>query len=76
MFGQQSDFFTRAGVPANAITTDMSNAIDQWSALYIGQAPWLVENRKSLGLPARIASEMATQVTLEMQMSVSDPGIW
>lgn len=73
MFGQQSDFFTKAGIPANAITTDMSNAIDQWSALYIGQAPWLVENRKSLGLPARIASEMATQVTLEMQMNVNDP---
>lgn len=73
MFGQHSDFFTKAGIPANAITTDMSNAIDLWSQLYVGQAPWLVENPKSLGLPARIASEMATQVTLEMQMNVSDP---
>ena len=72
MFGLQSDFFTKAGIPANTITGDMVTAIEEWCNLYSGTAPWLVEDNKSLGLPARIASEIATMVTVEMQMNVTD----
>ena len=72
MFGSQS-FYRTAGVPDNAVTTDMVNAIDEWCKLYENQAAWLIRDRHNLGLPARIASDIATMVTVEMQMRITDP---
>lgn len=63
-----------------AISMEMENAIQQWSALYEGRAPWLKvptdsdpEKVKSLGLPAMIASEKARMATLEMESEITAP---
>ena len=63
-----------------AISTDMINAIQKWSAMYEGRAPWLKEPRPgfpervvSLGLPALIASEKARMATMEMESEISPP---
>lgn len=69
MFGQQS-FYNKAGVPAHAIADEMVAAIDRWCNLYLNKAPWLAHNTISLGLPATIASLIATMVTLEMEVKV------
>lgn len=53
------------------VSDEMSRAIDLWFSLYVGNAPWLTEDNRSLGLPAIIASELARLTTLEMQVSVS-----
>jgi len=69
MFGQQS-FYNKAGVPDHAIADEMVLAIDRWCNLYLGKADWLAHNSISLGLPATIASLIATMVTLEMEAKV------
>lgn len=69
MFGQRN-FYEKAGVPPSTITTDMVIAIDRWCNLYENRAPWLAKDPKSLCLPARIAAEIATMVTVEMEMKV------
>lgn len=69
MFGQRN-FYEKAGVPPSTITMDMVNAIDRWCNLYENRAPWLAKDPKSLCLPARIAAEIATMVTVEMEMKV------
>lgn len=38
--------------------------------MYENRAPWLAKDPKSLCLPARIAAEIATMVTVEMEMKV------
>ena len=62
------------------ISTDMVNAIQQWSAMYEGKAPWLKEPTKddpvrvvSLGLPSLIASEKARMTLLEMESEITPP---
>lgn len=55
------------------VSNEMSNAIETWMNLYTGKAPWLAENKQSLGLPASIASEIARLVTLEMKAEVKCP---
>lgn len=70
MFGQQN-FYKKAGVPLNAITTDMASAIDLWCNLYENNAPWLNPDSKSLALPSRIAAIFARMVTVEMEMKIS-----
>lgn len=55
------------------VSSEMSNAIEGWMNLYIGQAPWLAKNKQSLGLPAAVASEIARLVTLEMKVEVKCP---
>ncbi len=49
----------------------MQGAIDQWTLLYGGQAPWLSETVRSLGLPAVLAGELARMATLEMRSSLA-----
>lgn len=71
MFGTQN-FYKKAGVPQNAVTTDMVKAIEDWCNLYENRAPWLLTDHHNLGLPARIASDIATMVTVEMQMRITD----
>ena len=54
-----------------AISQDMKEKIELWEQMYKGEAPWLSDNVKSLGLPAMIASEKARMATLEMQVKVT-----
>ena len=63
-----------------AVSDKMADAIELWSELYKGEAPWLHEPTYtdpvrvvSLGLPAMIASEKARMVMLEMKSEVSAP---
>lgn len=58
------------GVPI-AVSSEMATAIQRWRDEYIGRAYWLSKNPQSLKLPALIASEMATLVTLEAKITVS-----
>lgn len=64
------------------MSTDMVNAIMQWSAMYEGRAVWLKEAKPgdpervvSLGLPALIASEKARMATMEMESEITPPMI-
>ena len=55
-----------------SITSDrMMEAIDLWLEMFGGNAPWLGDNQQSLGLPAIVASEIARQVTLEMEVNIT-----
>lgn len=63
-----------------AISTKMSEAIDEWTAMYEDNAEWLHEPNfgdptliVSLGLPAFIASEKARMATLELQSEITAP---
>ena len=65
-----------------AISQDMYNEIQKWSAMYEGRAPWLRKPDRdnpvkvvSLGLPALIASEKARMATLEMESEITAPMI-
>ncbi len=56
------------------LSADMINALDDWYKAYCGQSPWLSADDgkvKSMNLPAMIASEIARQVTLEMQWNIT-----
>ena len=63
-----------------AISNKMSEAIDEWSAMYEDRAEWLHEPSfndptlvVSLGLPAFIASEKARMAVLELQSEITAP---
>lgn len=63
-----------------AISNKMAEAIDEWTALYKDEAPWLHEpdfndptQVVSLGLPAFIASEKARMAVLELQSEITTP---
>lgn len=53
-----------------ALSTEMINALQLWTAMYENKAPWLSEDVKSLNLAAAISSEVARLVTLEMHLEV------
>ncbi len=55
---------------ATAISDSMSAAIDNWVALYYNRPAYRRRGEPTLGLPAAIAHEMATTVTLEAQLRV------
>lgn len=62
------------------MSSQMENAIEEWSAMYKNQAPWLKEPTDydpvrivSLGLPALIASEKARTALLEMESEITTP---
>lgn len=62
------------------MSSQMENAIETWSAMYKGQAPWLKEPTLndpvrivSLGLPSLIASEKARTALLEMKAEITTP---
>ena len=64
------------------VSDRMADAIQLWSDLYEGHAPWIREPNHldptrivSLGLPSLIASEKARMVTLEMKSEISAPMI-
>ena len=55
-----------------SVTSDrMMEAVDLWLEMFGGNAPWLINNPQSLGLPAVIASEIARAVTLEMEVNIT-----
>ena len=54
------------------LSTEMINALDDWYKAYCDQAPWVNgDTVKSMNLPAMIASEVARQVTLEMEWNIT-----
>ena len=62
------------------VSDKMGDAIELWSNMYIGEAPWLREPTYedptrivSMGIPALIASEKARMATLEMKSEISAP---
>lgn len=62
------------------ISSKMINAIELWSAMYEGRAPWLKEPTeedrsciKSLGLPQLIASEKARTALIEFESEITTP---
>lgn len=62
------------------VSDKMMEAIDLWSRLYRGKAPWVKEPSfndpsrvVSLGLPSFIASEKARMATLEMKSEITSP---
>lgn len=63
-----------------AISSDMINAIELWSAMYENKAPWLHNATgddpsivKSLGLAQLIASEKARTALLEFESEITTP---
>lgn len=63
-----------------AISSKMSEAIQLWTLMYEGKAPWIKEPTYddptrivSLGLPSLIASEKARMATLEMESEITAP---
>ena len=62
------------------MSSQMEHAIELWSDMYKGQAPWLKEPSYndpvrivSLGIPAMIASEKARTALLEFQSEITTP---
>ena len=63
-----------------AVSDKMSQAIDEWTAMYMGDAEWLREPTVtdptrvvSLGLPAFISSEKARMAVLELKSEITAP---
>lgn len=63
-----------------AISSEMETAIQLWSDMYKGKAPWLKEPNYndptrvvSLGLPALIASEKTRTALLELESEITTP---
>lgn len=63
-----------------AVSDKMSQAIDEWTKMYMGEAEWLHEPSTtdptkivSLGLPAFIASEKARMAVLELKSEITAP---
>lgn len=63
-----------------SISNKMVDAIDLWTMMYEGRAPWLKEPTygdlstvKSLGLPQLIASEKARMALLEFESEITTP---
>lgn len=56
-----------------AVSSDMSNAIDEWTSMYENKAPWLGgdNNTQSMNLPSAIASEFAKLVTMEFESKIT-----
>lgn len=63
-----------------AVSDKMAQAIDEWTAMYMGESEWLHEPTEddptkivSLGLPAFIASEKARMAVLEFKSEITAP---
>lgn len=63
-----------------AVSDKMAQAIDEWTAMYMGESEWLHEPTQddptkivSLGLPAFIASEKARMAVLEFKSEITAP---
>lgn len=49
----------------------MTNALDDWCAMYQNEPVWLSDQVKSLNLPAFISSEIARQIVLELKWNIT-----
>ena len=54
-----------------AISSAMRDNIEKWESMYKGEAEWIRDDVKSLGLPSMIASEKARMATLEMDVKIT-----
>lgn len=70
LFGKSA--FNKSQMASTFVTDEMASAIDRWALLYRNKAPWLARNSSGLSLPSSIAREVATLVTLEMQVAITD----
>lgn len=52
------------------ITSAMLQAIRMWSVMYENRAPWLNDSIKSLNLAASICAELASTITIEMDVTI------
>lgn len=71
MFGKSMN---TVALPRSVITDEMAAQIDHWVDLYYNRAGWLSGNKLTLGLPSLISREIATMVTLEAKVAVSNAG--
>lgn len=69
MFGVETIKSLYGEIP---FTNDMVDAINRWSSMYIGKAPWIDSNVKSLRLEQGICREFANTVISEMTSQVSN----
>lgn len=53
------------------LSAEMQSALQEWSNMYRNKASWLSDNVKSLNLPAFISSEIARQILLEANWSIT-----
>lgn len=54
------------------LSQEMIQALDLWHNMYHNRAPWLADpNVTSLNLPAFVSSELARQITLEMEWNIT-----
>ena len=57
------------------LSNEMANALDDWYNMYLNKADWLKPDTvKSLNLPAFISSEIARQIVLEMEWTITGKG--
>lgn len=57
------------------LSTDMTNALDEWYQMYINQPAWKKPDTvKTMNLPAFISAEIARQIVLEMKWSITGKG--
>lgn len=54
-----------------ALSSEMMNALQTWAAMYKNQSPWLAGDMKSMNLASSIAKELATTVTIEMDLEIT-----
>lgn len=55
-----------------ALSSTMANKIDNWQAMYAGNAPWLDDKIKSLHLESAITREFSNTVLGEMSVKISN----
>lgn len=67
---KRDDVKNKIGV-AVSVSREMADALKIWSELYVGKAPWLSDDVKSLNIPAAVASDMARLITAEMKSDIS-----
>lgn len=59
-------------LPPSLVDNEMSAAIERWKHLYYNEVPWRDKSKLSLGLAAIIANKIATMVTIEAKITVTD----
>lgn len=57
----------------NTYSTKMASAIELWSRMYSGNAPWLGSDTFSAGTAAAVASEAARLMTIELKAGNAGP---
>src|SRR5262245_55139961 len=70
LFGMNTQDIKQALKIDIAMSADMVTALQKWVAMYENKADWLMNDIKSMGLPAAIAYEIARAVTIEMKVQI------